>query len=473
MPELSDYDQRRREWHERVARERAARYSASSVYKRSLVRVLRSLVPAGARVLHVGAGDGGILAQLQTREAVGVEVSRELIEIGRRLHPEVRFVEGSPEAFHVEEPFDYVIAPDVVLDAYDVEELLGQLRGACGAHTRLIVTNYSQVWRPVLKLARALKLAQPRFGRTWFSPHDMRNAFRAAGFELIRESPETLVPAEIPLISALANRVLARLPVFRWFALHRVYVARPAPQPAAQEPVVSVVVPARNEAGNIERILREMPRMGTATEIIFVEGNSTDDTWAVLQRAVAEANSPHVRLLKQPGKGKGNAVRAGFAAATGDIFMILDADLTVPAEMLPRFYQAIQSGRAEFANGTRLVYEMDDRAMQFLNLLANHFFAWAFSFVLGQPVRDTLCGTKVLRRDAYERIVANRAYFGDFDPFGDFDLLFGAARLNLRIVDVPIRYRERVYGETNISRFRHGLLLFRMLGVAAAKLKFT
>jgi glycosyltransferase involved in cell wall biosynthesis len=235
---------------------------------------------------------------------------------------------------------------------------------------------------------------------------------------------------------------------------------------------VTVLVPARNEAGNIERILAEVPEMGAFTELIFVEGNSTDNTWAVLEKAVAERKCPNVRLLKQPGKGKGDAVRHGFAAARGDILMILDADLTVPAEMLPRFYNAVASGHAEFANGTRLVYRMDEKAMQFLNLLANHFFAHAFTFVLSQPVRDTLCGTKALSRRSYEKIVAQREYFGDFDPFGDFDLLFGAARLGLRIRDIPIRYRERVYGETNISRFRHGIMLFRMLWIAALKLKF-
>ncbi len=469
----SDFEQRRTKWRAQVGRDRATRYVASSTYKRSLLHVLRGLVPTNARVLHMGAGDGGVVAALCPRKAVGVEESEKLIQQGRERHPQIRFIQAAPEEFDADDTFDYVIAPDIVLEAYDVEELLIRLKRACGRDGRLILTNYSQLWRPALKVARWLGLAKPRFGRTWFSPHDMRNAFHATGLELVRESSEILLPLDIPLLAPLFNRFLARLPVIRWFALHRVYVARPVPEPTGNEPLVSVVVPARNESGNIERILREIPQMGKGTEIIFVEGNSTDDTWEVLQRAVAAANSPRVRLLKQPGRGKGDAVRAGFAAATGEIYMILDADLTVPAEMLPRFYHAVQSGRAEFANGTRLVYAMDDRAMQFLNLLANHFFAWAFSFVLGQQVRDTLCGTKVLRREAYEKIVANRAYFGDFDPFGDFDLLFGAARLNLRIMDVPIRYRERVYGETNISRFRHGALLFRMLGVAALKLKFT
>lgn len=218
--------------------------------------------------------------------------------------------------------------------------------------------------------------------------------------------------------------------------------------------------------------MSEIPEMGSFTEVLFVEGNSTDDTWEVLEKAVAERDDPNYRLLKQPGKGKGDAVRAGFAEARGDILMILDADLTVPPDMLPRFYDAIVSGRAEFANGTRLVYQMDDRAMRFLNLLGNHFFALGFTYVMGQPIRDTLCGTKVLTRASYEKIVRNRPYFGEFDPFGDFDLLFGAARLNRKILDVPIRYKERSYGDTNISRFRHGLLLLRMLWVGACKLKF-
>jgi ubiquinone/menaquinone biosynthesis C-methylase UbiE len=473
LMERSDFEQRRQEWRDRVAQDRVARCSETSAYKRSLVHVLRGLVPAGTRVMYLGAAEGNILAALAPKDALGIEPSAELVARGQQRNPGVRFRVSALDELPVDETFDYIVAPDVMLDAYDVEELLTQLRRTCGRDGRLILTNYNQVWRPILKLARLFGLAKPRFGSTWFSPHDMRNAFHATGFEVIRESAEILLPVNIPLLSAFANRFLARLPVFRWFTLHRVYVARPAPDRARPEPIVSVVVPARNESGNIERILREIPQMGAGTEIIFVEGNSTDDTWEVLERVVREANSPRVRLLKQPGKGKGDAVRAGFAAATGDVFMILDADLTVPAEMLPRFYNAIQSGRAEFANGTRLVYAMDQRAMQFLNLLANHFFAWAFSYVLGQPVRDTLCGTKVLRREAYDKIVANRAYFGDFDPFGDFDLLFGAARLNLRIMDVPIRYRERVYGETNISRFRHGALLFRMLAVAALKLKFT
>jgi SAM-dependent methyltransferase len=468
----TDYQARRSDWIASVMASRDRRVDSSFRYKRTLWRLLGTFIPRGSSVLQVGCGTGDVLASLKPRDAIGIEPSPALAAEARRRHPELEIVESSIESFSVGRQFEYIVLSDVLIDCYDVDDLLGCVHKVADESSRVVVTHYSQMWRPLLKILRILGLARPRFGNTWFSPADTRAALNRCGFEIIADSPEILLPVAIPVLSAVANRFLARLPVLNMFCLHHAYVARKAPQRSSERPSVTVVVPARNEAGNVPRLMAEIPQMGSFTEILFVEGNSTDDTWQVLQRAVTERNDPLVRLMKQPGRGKGDAVRAGFAAARGEILMILDADLTVPAEMLPRFYEVVASGSAEFANGTRLVYRMDDRAMQFLNLLANHFFARAFTYVIGQPVRDTLCGTKVLKRTTYDRIAANRSYFGEFDPFGDFDLLFGAARMYARIVDVPIRYRERVYGETNIQRFRHGLLLFRMLGVGALKLKF-
>ena len=206
--------------------------------------------------------------------------------------------------------------------------------------------------------------------------------------------------------------------------------------------------------------------------MIVVEGNSTDNTWDVVQKIGEKFPEKDIKILQQSGKGKGNAVREGFDLATGDILMILDADFTMPPEELPKYYDVLANGQGDFANGVRLVYPMDDKAMRFLNLCANKMFGIIFSWLLGQTIRDTLCGTKVLFRKDYLNIVENRDYFGNFDPFGDFDLLFGADKLNLKIIDIPIRYRDRTYGNTNISRFRHGILLFRMVFFAAHKLKF-
>ena len=151
--------------------------------------------------------------------------------------------------------------------------------------------------------------------------------------------------------------------------------------------------------------------------------------------------------------------------------MILDADLTVAPEELPKFYLAIVSGRGEFINGSRFVYPMEKEAMRTINLAGNAVFAWLFSWLLNQRITDTLCGTKVLTRAHYKRIAEGRDYFGNFDPFGDFDLIFGASKLNLRILDIPVPYASRTYGESQISRFEHGFLLLRMFVFAFRKLK--
>jgi len=252
-------------------------------------------------------------------------------------------------------------------------------------------------------------------------------------------------------------------------------VARPvfSQNTVPTHPSVSVIVPARNEAGNIENAVLRLPVMGPDDELIFVEGNSSDNTWEKIQEVQKKyGSSRRLIIAQQTGKGKGDAVRKGFSLASKDILMILDADLTVPPEDLPKFYDAIVSGHGEFINGSRLVYPMEGQAMRFLNMLTNKFFAMAFSFVLGQHFKDTLCGTKVLTRRQYTRLAEHRKFFGEFDPFGDFDLLFGAARLGLKIVEVPIRYRDRVYGTTNISRWRHGFLLLKMLLFAALRIRF-
>jgi glycosyltransferase involved in cell wall biosynthesis len=318
-------------------------------------------------------------------------------------------------------------------------------------------------------MARTLNLAAPNLFQNWLTREDIDGLLRLSNFETVRMIREILWP--LPL-GGLANRVLVRLWPFTELAFSNVVIARPEPQ-RATEPSVSVIIPARNESGNIQAIFERTPRMGRETELIFVEGHSRDDTYEAIEREMAAHPSTASLLLRQSGVGKADAVRLGFASAKGDVLMILDADMTVPPEDLPRFYEALVSGKGEFINGVRLVYPMEKEAMRTLNFLGNKFFSLAFSWLLGQPIKDTLCGTKVLWKKDYEQIAANRSYFGEFDPFGDYDLIFGAAKLNRKILDLPIRYRERTYGSTNISRFRHGFLLLRMVAFAARRIKFV
>lgn len=452
----------------------ADKSSWGGYYHRRLGELFRLHVSPGLRVLELGCGKGDLLASLSPAVGVGVDFSPEMLRRARELHPQLCFIEADVHELALGEKFDVIILSDLVNDLWDVQSVFKRVREHSHASTRVLLNFYSHLWESPLKWGQKLGAMTPLLPQNWLTVEDAANLLGLSDFEVVRHGEEILLPLPCGPVSTLCNRYLAKMAPFRYLALTHFLVARPHPCEKLPErlPTVSVIVPARNEAGNIPGIFDRVPKMGGETELIFVEGHSRDDTYAAIEREIARRPELHARLFRQTGTGKGDAVRLGFAEASGDILMILDADMTVPPEDLPRFYEAIASGKGEFINGVRLVYPMEERAMRFLNLLGNKFFSLAFSWLLGQPVKDTLCGTKVLWKRDYKRIVANRSYFGDFDPFGDFDLLFGAAKLDLKHVEIPIRYRERVYGETNIQRFRHGVLLLRMVLFAARKIKF-
>ncbi len=440
-------------------------------YHRRLEQVYRFIISSGQRVLEVGSGTGDVLATVQPARGVGIEFSSEVMKRSEKRHPELEFIHADAHDLSaVKGKFDAIILSDLINELWDVQQVLEQLKPFCTPRTRIVINYYSRLWEIPLSLTQLLNLATPTLAQNWLTHQDVTNMLYLAGFETIRSWHEVLWP--LPL-GGFFNKFLIRFWPFREFALANFLVARPQPERVNIRPRVSVIVPARNEAGNIKAIFERVPKMGEETELVFVEGHSQDDTYNAIEKEIAAHPTTRSLLLRQTGIGKADAVRLGFEHASGDVLMILDADLTVPPEDLPRFYEALVSGKGEFINGVRLVYPMEKQAMQSLNFLGNKFFSMAFSWLLGQPIKDTLCGTKVLWKTDYEKITANRAYFGDFDPFGDFDLIFGAAKQNLKIVDMPIRYRERTYGSTNISRWKHGLLLMRMVAFAARRIKFT
>lgn len=443
-------------------------------YHEHLRRTYGSIIPEGQRVLELGCQEGDLLASLKPSVGLGIDLDKATVEKARLHHPDLRFIVGDVEDITLDDKFDYIILSDLVNGLWNVQNLLENLGRWCSPSTRVIINTYSRVWELPLAGVKRLKLGSPVLGRNWLTVEDLSNMLYLSGFEVIRHWEEILLPLRVPLLHSFCNKYLARIAPFRFLALTNFVIARPQPRPELREvePVVSVIVPARNEAGNIEAIFRRVPEMGGGTEIIFVEGHSSDNTYEAIANAVAKHPGKRCKLLRQTGKGKGDAVRAGFAAASGDVLMILDADLTVPPEDLPAFFRVLRSGKGDFVNGVRLVYPMENEAMRFFNLIGNKFFGLAFSWLLGQPIKDTLCGTKVLSRRNYELIASNRHYFGDFDPFGDFDLILGAAKLNLKIVDLPIRYKQRTYGDTNIQRWRHGMILLRMVLFASRRLKF-
>jgi SAM-dependent methyltransferase len=442
-----------------------------------LERLHRLLVPTGQRVLDIGCGMGDLLAGLKPGHGVGIELEPELAKAAQRRHPQLRILAAdaetiSPSSIGESEPFDVILLPNTLNTLGDVQGVLERLEAFCHPRTRLVVSFHNWLWQPLLKAAEQLGQRQPQPPESWLTPRDVANLLDLAGWEVLKQGHRCLLPRRLPLLTPLANRWLSQLPGLEQLGLTHWMVARPGRQ-ERQDPSVSVVIPARNEAGNIAPAIERLPELGRFTEVLFVEGHSTDDTWAEIERVCANYQGPlRLRKFRQSGKGKADAVWLGFEQAEGDVLMILDADLTVRPEDLPRFAQAMADGRGEFVNGCRLVYPRSWDAMPPLNTAANRLFAAVFSWLLRQRLKDTLCGTKVIWKHDYERLKAGRSYFGDFDPFGDFDLLFGASKLNLKIVEVPVRYQERSYGSSNIAHVKEGLILARMCLYAARKLRF-
>lgn len=429
-------------------------------------------------VLEIGCGTGELLHEIKGSVKTGIDFSPAMIDQARKQFPDLDLRVMAAEDLSLERKYDLIILSNLIGYVSDIQKVLEQLHKVCHDRTKIIVTYHNHLWEPVLKLAEWLGLKTKSPVQNWLTKDDMKNMLMLAGFDCYRQTGRMIFPLNIPLLSPFLNKFIGKLPLFKYFAITGYAFARPVMQYKEREVndrfSVSIVIPARNESGNIENGLLRIPEFGKWQEIIFIEGNSTDDTWNKIQEVQRKYAATHrIKIAKQDGKGKADAVRKGFAMAEGDILMILDADLTVPPEDLPKFYHAIASGKGDFINGSRLVYPMEKQAMRFLNMLGNKFFSRAFSWLLEQPFKDTLCGTKVIFRSDYEKLVTNRKFFGEFDPFGDYDLIFGAYKLNLKIVELPIRYRDRTYGSTNISRFKHGLILLRMCLFAARKIKFT
>lgn len=454
------------------APQRAGWRSRNSFYYKNVESFIRFLVPSGSRVLHAGADSAALLTALAPKHGLGIHPSEHVIAQIDSAHDTLSFRRS--DLADVTETFEYVIFSDILGHVDDVEAVLREASARIPWNGRIIVTQYSALWEPILDFASKIGLRMPRVVQSWLSGGDLENFARLAGLEVIRRGTRILVPFYIPLVSTFFNKYLGNIfPFTRLGLYHYLVLRKQNAKPSTLKPTLSIVVPARNEAGMVDTILRDLTALDCMTELIFVEGHSKDYTYEAIERAILSyKGDKKILCAKQGGKGKGDAVRKGFDMATSDIITIFDADMTVPAADMPKFYRAIVENRGDFINGSRLVYPLEKQSMRFLNYLGNKFFSLAFSWLLNTRVKDTLCGTKMLWKDDYERIKAGRAFFGDFDPFGDFDLLFGASKLNRRIIDLPVHYGERTYGTTNIQRWRHGWLLLKMVVFAMRKIKF-
>lgn len=460
---------------EKYAVTREAWRAKSAFFHREDEIYLRFLIPRGARVLEIGCGTGDTLAALEPSFGVGLDISPAMIEQARKLHPQFTFHVGDAEDADVIKsqvgPFDVILVQDTIGSLDDCQKFLAQLHPLCARDTRIVIGHFSHLWQPILTLAEFLGRRMPYPSQNALSPEDVAALANLADFDQVKAERRMLMPVSLFGIGRLVNRFISVLPIIRQLSLRHYVVCRSLHAIDDNLKSATVVIPARNERGNIEPAVQRLPKFCDDIEIIFIEGHSKDGTFEEIERVRAAYPHLDIKAMRQPGKGKADAVFTAYDVARGDVLMILDADLTMPPEQLPKFWEAIKSGKGEFVNGSRLVYPLEDDAMRFLNLIANKTFSYLFSWLLNARYTDTLCGTKVMRRTDYYRLRAGKSYFGNFDPFGDFDLIFGASKLNLKAVDLPIRYAAREYGETQISRFRHGVMLLKMVVFAFFKIK--
>jgi 2-polyprenyl-3-methyl-5-hydroxy-6-metoxy-1,4-benzoquinol methylase len=475
---LEQRRERTRDHLAKIAARRENWINRNRYYYDLLGRLLCFLVEPQKKVLSVRCGTGNLLAVLQPSEGKGIDICPEIIEVAQQRSPSFEFAVAFPDkeefqhAFKPDEKFDYILFNDIG-DTVDVLQALRNLTPLCQKHTRVLITTYNHLWEPLVTFAEWLGMKVPRTEQNWLSTADIRNLLKLAGFEALDTHRVVLLPKYLPLLSSFLNRFCARLPFLSKLCMTQVVVARMMPPLLSPEKLsVSVVIPCKNEKGNVEDAVRRIPPLAGRTEIIFCDDQSTDGTAEEVLRMQTLYPERNIRLERGPGICKSRNVWTGFNVATADILMILDADLTTIPEELPYFIDVIVSGQAEFVNGSRLVYPVPKGAMNGANMLGNKFFSVAFTYLLGQRVKDTLCGTKVLWRSDWERIKPMLGSWGTEDRWGDYELLFGAAKLNLKILDLPVHYQERIHGSTKMTKvFRNGLVMLRMCWHGFLKLK--
>jgi hypothetical protein len=462
----------RRAQQEAIAPRRDKWIRANSYFYGRLKRLLRFIVEPHKRVLEVRCQTGHLLASVDPSYGVGVEISNAMVACAQKQNPGLHFMECDPEDLALGETFDYILFSHI-FDTVDILRALERLRQHCTPETQLVIINFNYLWEPILELASKLGLRSRFVEPNWVSENDIRGFLKLAGFRPVRKHRLILFPKWLPFISDFINGFLARLPGLRRLCMMQVMVARPLVAPKAEDDItVSVIVPCRNEAGNIQHAATRIPAMGKHTEILFCDDKSTDGTPDEVLRMQALYSEKDIRLVPGPGICKSENVWTGFRAARGDVLMVLDADLTVMPEELPMFLRALVSARGDFINGSRLVYPMQHEAMKAANLAGNKFFGMVFSFLLDQRIKDTLCGTKVLWHKDWLRMEPNLGTWGIKDMWGDYELLFGASKLHLEIAEVPVHYQERIYGVTKMTKvFSNGWRMLRICFYAWSRLE--
>jgi hypothetical protein len=374
-------------------------------------------------------------------------------------------VKDIPQKHFPAKQFDYLFLDGSLGKTNDICDLLKKIRRLCHPSTRLIIYQHNHLWQGILTLAERLALKRNEGIHNWLSVGDVTMYLSGAAFDVTRIFRHTMMPLSLFGIGSLINGFFDLFPFFDMFKLDQFIIARPLPILSEKADIpqsVTICLTVRNERGNIEPIVKKLPLLCDRQEILFVEGHSTDGTREEIERVIATNPEKNIRVIGQPGKGQGDAIRVGFKEAQGEVIILYEGDGTSDPRDLYYVWEAMQSKRFEFIEGSRLVYPFHTKAMPWTNKIGNMIFAKWFSFFLGQRVTDVLSGIKAILKKDYELLYTQWGFLGVPDPFGDFELLYGAARMGLKFGEIPIHYYPRPYGTPKTRVLFHGLRLLAM-----------
>lgn len=430
-------------------------------YYTQIQRLLKFLIPPGKSILYFGCYREDVIYSLDASSSVVINE-----EVDERIskNKSVEFVHCKYHLYNPQQEYDYIILDTVIGKTENINLLLRNISSACSSHTRIIIHQENYLWRPLLNFAASFGLKKQEKTQNWLSIKDVETYLETAGFESTRVYKKNIFPLKAGFLGPILNHFFSTIPVLDFLKLDQFIVGRfnkPFTQLKSSSSL-SICLTVKDEEHNIEPIVSSLPVLCENQEILFVEGNSTDNTAKEIERMKMLFPHKNIRLIKQPGKGQGDAIHTGFKEAKGEIIILYEGDGTSEPYDIQYFYEAIEAGRFEFIEGSRFVYPLSHKCMPLANKIGNVVFAKWFSFFLNQRTTDVLSGIKAIRKKDYEKIYNTWGFLGIPDPFGDFELLFGSARYGLKIGEIPIRYKPRVFGESKTSVFKHGWYLLKM-----------
>jgi len=328
-----------------------------------------------------------------------------------------------------------------------------KLDSSLNEEAKVIVSYYSKIWKPFFFIFSLFGLIRNYKNSLFFSKDTLEIFLRTGNFEISKKIPNYFIPFNIPIINKFLSILINFLPFLDNLSVTKVFYLRKKNYKKRQNKKISLIIPCKNEQGNILNIVTDAKKeLIIPYEIIFVDDKSSDNTFQIIIDCKKKFSDVDIQVTKGPGKGKSLAVNEGIKIATGYYSIIFDADMTVNMKDINVFYNAISNGNADIINGSRLVYKPYTGAMRYLNFLGNKFFSKLSSFITGELITDTLCGSKCF-------ITKDFKIFNEFkdnnninDIWGDFNILYSSNFYGLKCIDLPVRYYERVEGETKMKK---------------------